>query len=83
MKSHIKSVSEKKHGKIPCYYIPKSFLTDKKLINYSIDSKLLAGIMLSMANRGEDVIETAKLINNLGTDYINKIILELKEEAER
>ena len=73
--------TDKKGEKLPCYYMPKCFLTESRLSTYSLDSKLLAGIMLSVASNGEAMIETAKLINDLGAEYLNKTISELKQEV--
>jgi hypothetical protein len=80
MKSRIKSGAETSNA-IPCYYMPKSFLTDSRLSEYSSDSKLLVGIMLSIASDGESMLEAAKLINDLGISYLNKTINKLKQEV--
>lgn len=81
MKSHLLNVADKTGEKVPCYYMPKSFLTEIKLSSYSLDSKLLAGIMLSVANSGESMVEAAKLINDLGAEYLNNTIKELNQEV--
>lgn len=68
-------------GKIPCYYMPKFFLTNTTLKKYSLDSRLLAGILLSSADRSETVIETANLIRELDNTQIEKVISELQRET--
>lgn len=67
--------------RVPCYYMPKFFLTNSPLKKYSLDSKLLAGILLSSANTSETVIETANLIKNLTNSQIDNIISELRRET--
>lgn len=67
--------------RVPCYYMPKFFLTNSTLKKYSLDSKLLAGILLSSANTSETVIETANLIKNLTNSQIDNIISELRRET--
>lgn len=67
--------------RVPCYYMPKFFLTNSTLKKYSLDSKLLAGILLSSANTSETVIETANLIKNLTNSQIDNIISELRSET--
>lgn len=57
------------------------FLTNSTLKKYSLDSKLLAGILLSSANTSETVIETANLIKNLTNSQIDNIISELRRET--
>lgn len=66
--------------KMPCYYIPKFFLTNTALKKYSLDSRLLAGILLSSANKSETVIEAANLIKDLGNKQIDNVISELRRE---
>lgn len=61
--------------------MPKFFLTNSTLKKYSLDSKLLAGILLSSANTSETVIETANLIKNLTNSQIDNIISELRRET--
>lgn len=65
----------------PCYYMPKNFLIDGALSKYSLDSKLLVGIMLSVASEGKSMVEAATMIKDLGEDYLNKTINELKQEV--
>lgn len=67
--------------RVPCYYMPKFFLTNSTLKKYSLGSKLLAGILLSSANTSETVIETANLIKNLTNSQIDNIISELRRET--
>lgn len=67
--------------RIPCYYMPKFFLTNNTLKKYSLDSKLLAGILLSSANTSETVIETANLIKELDNSQIDNVISELRRET--
>lgn len=67
--------------KVPCYYMPKFFLTNSTLKKYSLDSKLLAGILISSANTSETVIETANLIKDLDTNQIDNVISELRRET--
>lgn len=67
--------------RVPCYYMPKFFLTNSTLKKYNLDSKLLAGILLSSANTSETVIETANLIKNLTNSQIDNIISELRRET--
>ena len=67
--------------RVPCYYMPKFFLTNSTLKKYSLDSKLLAGILLSSANTSETVTETANLIKNLTNSQIDNIISELRRET--
>ena len=67
--------------RVPCYYMPKFFLTNSTLKKYSLDSKLLAGILLSSANTSETVIETANLVKNLTNSQIDNIISELRRET--
>ena len=67
--------------KIPCYYMPKFFLTNCSLKKYSLDSKLLAGILLSSTNSSEIVIETANLIKDLDSKQIENVIAELQRET--
>lgn len=64
---------------VPCYYMPKFFLTNRELKKYSLDSKLLAGILLSSANTSETVIEAANLIKDLDNKQIDNVISELKK----
>lgn len=64
---------------VPCYYMPKFFLTNKELKKYSLDSKLLAGILLSSASTSETVIEAANLIKDLDNKQIEKVISELRK----
>ena len=81
MKSRISHNTKKELTTAPCYYMPKNFLTDEKLSSYSSDSKVLTGIVLSVADNGEAIMETAKLINELGIDYFNKVLSNLKGGA--
>lgn len=67
--------------KVPCYYMPKFFLTNSTLKKYSLDSRLLAGILLSSANTSEIVIETANLIKDLDNSQIDNLISELRRET--
>lgn len=67
-------------GNIPCYCMPKFFLTNTTLKKYSLDSRLLAGILLSSADTSETVIETANLIKELGDKQIEKVFSELQRE---
>lgn len=69
-------------GNIPCYFLPKKILTDEHLKKYSLDSKLLVGILISSASSSEAVIETASLINEVGNEYISEIIRKLQEKKE-
>ena len=57
-----------------CYYMPKTFLTDDRLSTYSLDSKLLTEIILSVTDNGKTIVEVTELINALGVDYLNKIL---------
>lgn len=81
MKSRISQNTKKELTTAPCYYMPKTFLTDNRLSAYSLDSKLLTGIILSVADNGEAIVEAAELINALGVDYLNKAISDLKGGA--
>ena len=65
---------------VPCYYMPKMFLTDHSLSEISLDSKLLTGVIISLAKTGEDIVDAANLIQVLGKDTINELLKELKTE---
>ena len=54
--------------------MPKTFLTDDRLSTYSLDSKLLTEIILSVTDNGKTIVEVTELINALGVDYLNKIL---------
>ncbi len=66
----------------PCYYIPKIFIKDIKFSNYSMDSKILAGIMLSMAKNTDEVIEAITLLNAVGKEQLTVLMDNLKEMEE-
>lgn len=65
---------------VPCYYMPKMFLTDHSLSEFSLDSKLLTGVIISLAKTGEDIVDATNLIQVLGQDTINELLKELKAE---
>ena len=47
---------------------------------FSLDSKLLTGVIISLAKTGEDIVDAANLIQVLGKDTINELLKELKTE---
>lgn len=53
--------------------MPKTFLTDDRLSTYSLDSKLLTEIILSVADNGKAIVEVIELINALGVDYLSEL----------
>lgn len=53
--------------------MPETFLTDDRLSTYSLDSKLLTEIILSVADNGKAIVEVIELINALGVDYLSEL----------
>ena len=82
MKSKI-AEQRKTSENVPCYYIPKIFISDTKYKDYSLDCKILAGIMISMAKCSNEVIEAIKLLDDVGEEQLTKLMRDLKEVEEQ
>lgn len=66
----------------PCYYIPKMFIRDIRFSKYSMDCKILAGIILSMAKNTNEVVEAITLLNDVGEEQLTILMDNLKEMEE-
>lgn len=64
---------------IPYFGIPCDIIDNGAYSNYSLDSKMLFGIMLNYAKSAEELIEAANLAKKLGKGYIDKKLELLKE----
>ena len=61
-----------------CIYLPKELMT-----NYSAETKLLFGMILSNSVTASAVMNVADLINQLGKAEINALQGELKKANEK
>lgn len=52
---------------------------DERLNDYSFQSKILAGVLISYAESNEDIWETAKLIRALGKEDLENLFREAKK----
>lgn len=75
-----KRTSVQAQESVPCYYMPKTFLTDRSLSEYSLDCKLLTGVVISLAHSSKEIMDTASLIQKLGDKAINQMLNELRLE---
>ena len=53
---------------IPCFYIPKTLVTEQKYAGFSGESKLLFGMILTNAEHTKAIMELSRLIAAIDTE---------------
>ena len=62
----------------PCYYIPKNLITSE-YANFSVESKVLFGIVLTTAQQIKSIKELSDLIKTMSDDNLRKMHKEIAD----